>query len=156
VKEFDFWYAYLDRLPAVHPHRSMTPDEFAFGGGGALGDELARLVLAGKKRATTSLPIEFTAVGDPIPESGSLGIVLDSRSRPVAIIERTKVESVPFEDVGAAYAAIEGEGDGSLVYWKRVHLEYFQDVCSRLGGVFNAKTPVLCQVFRVIWPQDAH
>jgi len=149
----DFWHAYLDSLPDMHAHRSMTPDAFAFGGGGALGNELARMVLAGTKRATTSLPVEFTAVGDPLPVPGSVSIVLDSGANPLCIIERTQVDSVPFEDVGAKYAAIEGEGDGSLVYWRRVHREYFQDVCSRLGGAFDERSIVLCQVFRVVWPQ---
>jgi uncharacterized protein YhfF len=151
----DFWRAYLEALPDQHPHRAQAPDAFPFGGGGALGNELARLVLAGKKRATTSLPVEFTAVGDPLPLPGSVSIILDSSSNPLAIIERTQVDAVPFEEVGAAYAAIEGEGDGSLVYWRRIHREYFEDVCSRLGGVFDERTIVLCQVFRVVWPRDA-
>jgi uncharacterized protein YhfF len=49
-----FWTAYLEQLPLGHAHHALKPDAFAFGGEGALADELAALVLCGKKRATTS------------------------------------------------------------------------------------------------------
>ena len=57
--------------------------------------------------------------------------------------------------VGSAYAAIEGEGDGSLAYWRAAHIEYFTGVCARLGGRFDDATPVLCQTFTVVWPREA-
>jgi hypothetical protein len=62
-----FWREYLAHLPAEHLHHSAEPDAFGFGGEPALADELAGLVIAGKKRATTSLPIEFTFLGEPLP-----------------------------------------------------------------------------------------
>ena len=148
-----FWREYLSRLPVDRPHRTMQPDAFAFGGGGAIADELADLVLRGKKKATTSLAIEFTSLGESLPEVGSLSIVLWGDSTPAAIIERVAVWAQPFEDVSEEYAAIEGEGDGSLAYWRQAHREYFQSVCQRLGGRFDERTPVMCQVFRVVWPR---
>jgi uncharacterized protein YhfF len=147
-----FWQRYLASLRPEHPHRALQPDAFAFGGGGALADELAELVLAGRKRATTSLPIEFAADGDPLPEVGSLSIVLAGDGRPVAIIERTQVFERAFDEVDAAYAAVEGEGDGGLAGWRADHAEYFEGVCARLGGCFDGRAPVICQVFRVVWP----
>ena len=147
-----FWKEYLCQLPDDHPHHSALPDAFAFGGEGPLGHELAALVVQNKKRATTSLPIEFTTLNESLPTVGAVSIILDGTLVPVAIIERTSVESVPFESVNAEYAAIEGEGDGSLTYWRTAHIEYFNEVCSRLGGVFNNQTPVLCQTFRMVWP----
>ena len=148
-----FWRRYLDGLPSDHSHRRVIPDVFAFGGGGAVADELADLVLGGRKRATTSLAIEFTSLGEPLPEIGSLSIVLRRDLAPVAIIERTEVRTLPFAAVTAEYAAVEGEGDGSLDYWRAAHREYFAWVCARLGGEFHDLTPVICQVFRVVWPR---
>jgi uncharacterized protein YhfF len=145
------WHSYCSLLPADHPHRLAKPDYFGFGGEPELADELAELVLAGKKRATTSLPIEFTSLCEPLPTVGDLSIIVRGDGSPAAIIERTKVSTVPFESVGEEFATVEGEGDGSLAYWRDAHARYFSGVCTRLGGHFGADTPVLCQVFRVIW-----
>lgn len=145
------WAAYLRDLEPEHPHRHLKPDAFGFGGEAELADELAALVLAGKKQATTSLPVEFTSLHEPLPRAGDLSIIVRGNGRPVAIIERTRVTSVPFETVDEAYAAVEGEGDGSLGYWRAAHVDYFTSVCERLGGSFDAHTLVLCQVFRVVW-----
>ncbi len=65
-------------------------------------------------------------------------------------MELTKVDVVPFDEVDEAYAAVEGEGDGSLAYWREAHEQYFNDVCRRFGGQFDGRTPVICQTFRVI------
>jgi uncharacterized protein YhfF len=148
-----FWQEYLTHLPSDHAHQSSTPDAFAFGGGGAIADELANLVLSGTKKATTSLAVEFSSLNEPLPEIGSVSIILGGDLTPVAIIERVEVTTLPFQDVGEAYAAIEGEGDGSLAYWREAHREYFAGVCERLGGDFDASTPVICQVFRLVWPR---
>jgi uncharacterized protein YhfF len=146
-----FWRRYLDSLPAAHPHRSARPDAFAFGDSAALADELAALVLSGKKRATASLAVEFISAGDPLPTAGSLSIVLRGDGMPAAIIERTEVREVPFCEVDEAFAAIEGEGNGTLAYWRDAHREYFSRVLRRHGGVFDDDTPVICQRFQVVW-----
>ena len=150
-----FWADYLNQLSLDHPHRSVAPDAFAFGGAGPLGQELAQLVLSNTKRATTSLPIEFTSLNEAFPVVGNVSIILDGGLRPVAIIERTSIESIPFALVSAEYAKIEGEGDGSLDYWRQAHTEYFSEVCNRLGGHFNQNTAVLCQTFRMVWPMSS-
>lgn len=146
------WAAYVLSLAEDDPRRTATPDAFGFGGGGPLADELAALVLAGRKRATASLPIEYTSLDEPLPVAGDLSIILDGNGAPVAIIERTSVDVVPFEAVSAEFAAHEGEGDGSLAYWHQAHAEYFGGVFARLGGKLDENTPILCQRFRLVWP----
>ena len=148
-----FWHAYLAQLSAEHRHHSMRADAFVFGSTPASADELAALAVAGRKRATTSLPIEFTALGQSLPRVGDVSIVARGDGEPVAIIERTAVEARAFDDVDEAYAQIEGEGDGTVEYWRDVHLEYFNWVCQRFGGSFDGRATVLCQVFRVVWPK---
>lgn len=146
-----FWDRYLASLPAQHPHRRVRPDAFGFGDTDALIDELAALVLNGKKRATTSLAVEFTSTGDPLPKVGDVNVVLRAERVPVAIIETVDVQHVVFRDVDAAFAAYEGEGDGSLQSWRADHREYFHRVCQRLGGTFDDDTTVICQKFKVVW-----
>lgn len=148
------WSTFTQSLNPDDPRRNAKPDAFAFAGGGDLADELLALVLAGTKRATTSLPSEYTAVNDPLPKAGDLSIVRDSQGSPAAIIEVTAVDVVAFQDVDAAYAAVEGEGDGSLRHWREAHTWYFNAVCERLGGTFEPTTPVICQRFRLVWPPE--
>ena len=145
-----FWRRYLDSLAPAHLHRKARPDAFAFGDSPSLADELAALVLAGRKRATASLPIEFTSEGQPLPAAGDVGIVKRGDGNPVAIIELVQVRHVPFRSVDAAFAADEGEGDGSLAFWRSAHREYFGRVCARFGGKFDEAAAVICQRFRLV------
>jgi uncharacterized protein YhfF len=145
------WKTYLAALPPDHPHRSHQPTAFGFGHTPTLADDLAALVLRGQKRATTSLAIEYTADKLPLPVAGDLTIITKGNGLPCAIIERSSVTTVPFEAVDAEYAAVEGEGDGSLSFWRAAHRAYFSSAAARLGGHFDDQTPVLCQVFHVIW-----
>ncbi|HET7341209.1 MAG TPA: nitrilase-related carbon-nitrogen hydrolase [Methylomirabilota bacterium] len=146
-----FWRRYLATLPAEHPHRGARPDAFAFGDSTALADELAALVQAGRKRATASLPVEFTSEGLPLPEAGDLSVVTRADGMPVAIIELTDVRTVAFDTVDAEFAAAEGEGDGTLAWWRDAHRRYFGRVCARTGGALDGTTPVICQRFRLVW-----
>ena len=148
-----FWSEFTQSLAADDPRRLARPDAFAFGGAGTLADELAGLVLAGTKRATASLPIEYSSLNEPLPHAGDLSIILDGTGNPVAIIERTSVALVVFGSISAEFAAIEGEGDGSLAFWREAHTWYFNSVCTRLGGAFDETTPILCQRFRRVWPK---
>lgn len=145
-----FWRAYLARLPRDHAHHTITPDRFGFVNGPALAEKLAQLVLAGVKCATTSLPAEYASLGEPLPRVGDLSIVVHGDGRPAALIERTSVAWLRFDAVDAEFAATEGEGDGSLAYWRKGHRAYFERVCARLGGTFGGDTEVICQVFRVL------
>lgn len=153
-----FWQAYRASLPVGHAHAQRPHRPVAFGfceTQPELVEELCQLVVAGRKRATTSLTIELTSVGEQLPKVGDISIVVGRDGTPRALIELTHVESIPFDAVDAEYAAIEGEGDATLETWRRDHLWYFSDVCERLGGRFDGSTPVICQVFRVLWPPSA-
>jgi uncharacterized protein YhfF len=147
-----YWAGFVQSLALGDPRRSAVPDAFGFGGEGQLADELAALVLAGKKRATASLPVEYTSLNLPLPKAGDLSIILDGQGEPVGIIERVCVDLVPFDEVDAEFAAHEGEGDGGLRHWRAVHTWYFGRVCEQLGGTLEDSTPVLCQRFRLVWP----
>jgi uncharacterized protein YhfF len=153
-----FWQTYQASLLASHAHAQLQRRPVAFGfceHEPELVEELGQLVVAGRKRATTSLAIEFTSLGEDLPKQGDLGIVVGRAGTPLALIELTQVESVAFDAVDAEYAAVEGEGDASLETWRRDHRWYFVGVCERLGGSFDGLTPVLCQIFRVLWPPSA-
>ena len=98
-----------------------------------------------------SLPIEFTSLGIPLPAAGDVSIVLLSDGIPAAIIELVEVQHIPFQAVDAGFVADEGEGDGSLAWWRTAHRRYFDRVCARAGAQFDEMTPVICQRFRLVW-----
>jgi uncharacterized protein YhfF len=58
---------------------------------------------------------------------------------------------VPFSEVDEDFAATEGEGDGSLVYWQRAHTAFFGRECQRLGREFSLSAPVVCETFAVVF-----
>lgn len=123
----------------------------------ASANALAELVVRGTKRGTASLLWSFEATGMRVPRAGDLSLVTDWDGRPRCIIETTQVDTVPFCEVTATFAAIEGEGDGSLDYWRSAHAAYYARECARIGRTPDARMPVACEQFRVVFlpPQDA-
>jgi uncharacterized protein YhfF len=148
------WRAYAAHLPADHPHRAARVTAFSFGDSAALADELAALVVAGTKRATASLPIQLESQGVAPPAAGDVSIVMRGDGTPVGIIETTDVRLVPFGEVGEGFAATEGEGDGSLAYWREAHTDFFGRVVARLGGRLDDASVVLCERFRLLCRAD--
>jgi len=86
------------------------------------------------------------------PTSGDLSIVEQWSGEPVCVIETSSALVLPFEQVGAEFAATEGEGDGSLESWRSGHWAYFGRECARLGKTPSAGMPVVCESFKVVFP----
>jgi uncharacterized protein YhfF len=114
-------------------------------------DELAVLVLAGRKRATAGLVWSFEAASVPLPRVGSLSVVTNWAKMPLCVIETQRVDVVAYDEVSAEFAATEGEGDGSLQYWQEAHWAYFGRECQRIGRTREPKMPVVCERFEVIY-----
>lgn len=100
-----FWSQFPEPLAPEDPRSRARLDAVGFGGGGEFVGPLAALVVAGNKRATASLPEEYTPLDEALPKKGDLSIILNGAGDPVAIIERTHVDVVPFGQVGARFAA---------------------------------------------------
>jgi uncharacterized protein YhfF len=123
-----------------------------FGDEPALVRELAELVARGPKRATTSLPEVWTGLGEALPCVGDVYLVHDWEGAPLALVQNTRVELMALRDVDADYARDEGEGDGSLAYWRESHWAYFSREAPRLGVPLSWDTLVVCQRFRRLFP----
>ena len=126
--------------------------EYEAWGFGADTDGLAKLVAEGKKRATSSAYDLYELDGEPAPKAGDVSIILDSKDNAVCIIKDTKVYVEIFRDVSAHHAALEGEGDLSLEYWRGVHRDFFTAELEEYGLKFDENIPVLCEEFEVIYP----
>jgi uncharacterized protein YhfF len=126
----------LSTVPEIY--RSLR--SFAFGDGPELADQLLDLVLKGIKTATCSTEDE--------PNTSTQGehwIVLDGRGMPRCVIETTEVAYRRYNDVDAAFAHDEGEGDRSLAYWRKAHRQYFGR-----QGKFSEDMMLMCERFGLV------
>ena len=146
-----FWQAYL----ATCPDEATEPAQYTaeqFGDNPELAEELAQLIVQGVKTATCSALWEWEAEGSPIPEVGQKIIVLDSRNEPLCIIETTEVAIRPYNDVDEQFAYEEGEDDRSLATWREGHWRYFSRVLPKIGQTPTPDMPLVCERFRVVYP----
>ena len=130
-------------------------EAFPFGDSEAMAAELADLVLKGIKRATASLVWTYEVEGRAAPRAGDFSIVTSWAQQPLCIIETIDVRVVPFDTVDEAFAAAEGEGDGSLAYWRSGHTAFFERECARIARSPAPDMPVLCEHFRVVFRPPA-
>ena len=155
-----FWddvkhHAHLSAAPGyfgASPLEALQPPAFSFGDSPEQSDELLELILEGAKTATAGAAWDYEAADEPLPSIGTLGIVLDGSGHPRALIVTTAVEVKPFDQVDADFARAEGEGDGSLDYWREEHRRFFSSVAVHDRG-FSEDMPVVLERFELIWPK---
>ena len=112
---------------------------------------LAQLVLSGRKRATAGTLWFLQSMDQAPPKAGDLSVVTDWHGNPKCVIETQDVAIVPFEEVSEEFAAAEGEGDGSLRFWREVHWACFGRECARIGKEPSLRMPVVCERFEVVY-----
>ncbi len=128
-----------------------TYEAFGFGSDDnpGLRDELARQVLQGRKRATAGHYGEYEATDEKIPEVGGFSVVVDSTGQGVAVIRTVSVELARFGDVDESFARDEGEGDGTVAWWREAHRRYFTEA----GLAIDDDTVLVLERFEKVWPR---
>lgn len=118
---------------------------------------LLALIRCGRKRAGTGLVWMHEHDDEPLPECGDINVVVDHRGEPSVVTRIVSVEVLPYGRVTAEYAAIEGEGDGSLEHWREAHWPYFARECERIGREPSENMQVVCSIFEVldVLPENA-
>ena len=112
--------------------------EWSFGEDKELADRLKRLVLEGKKKATTGLLYE----GKKVPQVGDFEAIIDSDGKRFCIIKLTKVEVKPFLGVEFDFVEKEGEGDKSIEEWRENFRKFF--------GPQEDNPTVICTEFELV------
>lgn len=140
--------AKLAALGVAVPSARVHAD--GYGDSPALSEALLELIALGRKRAGTSLLWACEADGQSIPSRGDIEIVVDHLNEPALVTRVTDVSVMAYNDVTAEYAAIEGEGDGSLDYWRKAHWAFFSRECGRIGREPTQTMPVVCSVFELL------
>ncbi len=143
-----------ERYVALNPNTPNHYDAWKFGYTKELADELSDLVLLGTKTATASNYALYEIENEPLPFVGQYNIILDGEDIAKSIVVTTSVEVVPYDEVSAEHAFLEGEGDRSLAYWRDVHEEFFTEELQHINRSFNPKMPVVCQRFQLVYRSD--
>lgn len=121
-------------------------DVFAFGDNEArLNDSLLALVLSGKKTGTATYPIP-----DPLHWApGDYAVVVDSESRPRAVIRTVSLVRSAFKDVTEEFALSEAEGDYKA--WREGHIWFWKESQKEMG--FSEDSVILCERFELVFPE---
>lgn len=144
----DYWAAFC-----AATGQSGDYEVCAFGDSPAMMDELAMLVLSGRKRATAGLVASYEAEGEKIPEPGDHAVIVDGQDAPVGIFRTTDVRVGPLSSACSAFAWDEGEGDRTLEWWMDAHRAFFTRECDRLGIAFHDDIDVVFERFALVWPR---
>jgi len=147
--------AKLSQLPGYfgpNALESLQPPAWSFGATPEQADALLGLVLDGTKTATAGALWDYEANDESLPTPGMLGILLDGGGHPRALIVTTQVDIVPFHQVTAEHAYLEGEGDRSLAHWREVHERFFAEIATH-GRGFASDMPVVLERFAVVYPR---
>lgn len=129
----EYFEKYLQQLPSSEGYRSRPVFADYFCADEENANICADLILNGEKTATCSMKYWYESGLEPMPCVGNLQIVTDWYGNPTSIIETTDVSLCRFSDVTAEFAAMEGEGDKSLAWWRKAHWTFFSSECTELG-----------------------
>ena len=116
-------------------------------------DKLAGLVLQGIKTATCSAYDLYLINNEPLPKAGDYSVILNSNEEAVCIIKTLKVYVTAFDQVSAEHAFKEGEGDRSLEYWRKIHINFLTNELASVNRSFDENTKVVCEEFEVVFKQ---
>lgn len=120
---------------------------WSFGYTSDLANKLGALVLSGKKTATCSLLRSYRGYEDEIPRAGVFSVLCDGSENPLCIILITHTWIEKFSDVDDRQAFEEGEGDRTLAYWRKVHIDFFTEYYKD----FSEDEDLLCERFKIVY-----
>jgi uncharacterized protein YhfF len=149
-------HAGYDRPVPIRPElEGLKTWGFAFPG--PLRDELTALALDGTKTTTAGLLVDFEAEGTKVPTPGTREVLVDSRERPVAVVETIDARVVRLADVDDRHAIDEGEGYANAAEFRVAHERfwnsYIDDLRAALGDpafAIDDDTLVVLERFRIV------
>lgn len=112
----------------------------------------SELVLQGEKTATCGMKYWYESGLGQMPQVGNLQIVTDWDGNPTSIIEITEIIECKFSEVTEDFAALEGEGDKSLNWWRKAHWNYFEKECQAQGINPSEDMTLVLEKFKVVYP----
>ncbi|MBN2048369.1 MAG: ASCH domain-containing protein [Anaerolineaceae bacterium] len=149
-----YYQRFLASLPPDSPYRGRDFVVEPWGDTPELADELGALIADGTKTAACCSYWEWELEGKINPKVGLITIVINSKSEPLCIIETDSLVIQPFNEVDAAHAFAEGEGDRSWQYWYDEHWKVFSRTLPSIGRETAENMPVVCEYFHLIYKEN--
>lgn len=145
------WENYLKSIGESLDNTDKKYDSWCFCDNEKSANELAILVKQGIKRATTSLNYWYEIKGEKAPKVGDINIIENWDNIAQCIVQTKKISIMPFNKVSEEFANTEGEGDKSLEYWRKVHIEFFSKELEVENLEFKENMAVVCEEFELIY-----
>lgn len=117
---------------------------------GELPDELVKLVVEGKKWATSSYHPAYLYENEELPTNIDVNLITDGAGKPIVIAMNTDVIIQPYNKVDEKIAHAEGEGDLTLNYWRSVHQAFFENIAREMETKFSEDDLVVTEYFKVL------
>ena len=145
------WADFIENQPQFQ--QKVIPESFYFCDNLKDANECADLVLEGTKKATASSLKWFKSNNIEFSKPGDLFIITNWDGVAKAVIQIEKIEFTPYTKITPEFAQIEGEGDKSLAYWKKVHKAYYCREQNIPETEFDENMMIVCEYFKCIYPK---
>jgi uncharacterized protein YhfF len=146
-----YWDEFVGKQPDPAQVAGRFYESFYFSDNEPTANELADLVLAGTKTATSAALWEIENSGKRLIQPGDLSIVTNWQGEPVCVVETTEVRLLPFKDIDEQFAYDYGEGDRTLDWWKTALWKTYQRICAGLNKEASPDMLLVCERFKVIY-----
>lgn len=146
----EFWQHFIS---AGHVEQQRF-EVASFGDSVAMANELAELIMGGRKRATAGLRQASIDDRQALAKPGDHFVVVDGQGTPRCICRTSEVRVGPLISVDDEFAFDEGEGDRSRDYWLTAHRAYFSRAAAEGSFVMNDRIEVVFERFVVVWPPE--
>lgn len=144
------WSLYIATMLGGYTPPTRALDVWFFGNSPEMAAKLVHLVMCGTKRVTMGWVDAAERDGTPLAYEGGVSIVTDGFGFPRVCLRSAKVEVMRFDEVTAAHAAGEGEGDLSYADWREGHTAYFSREGEKLGLAFDVSARISVETFEVL------
>ena len=150
---YEMWNDFTRSNPEIK--KDEIPESWYFHNNEEDANRLAELILNGKKRATTSgLYSWYEDANVDLPKIGTKHIITDFDGKAQAIIEIKKVDTIPFNKISEAYAALDmGTEIEPLEKWRKAHWGFFASAMEENGEKPSEEMLLVFERFELIWPE---
>lgn len=118
-------------------------------------NDLLKLVLEGKKKATASSLEAYRKENEKLPIPGDYSIVTDFDGNPYAVIQTTAVTILPYRFMTFDICKREGEDD-TLESWQNNHKKFFTEEGKAIGYKFTDSMLVVFEDFELLYQEEFH
>lgn len=148
---YEMWKDYTESNP--ESIKEELPESWFFHDNKEDADRLAALTVNGKKSATTSgLYKWYVEAKAALPKIGTNHIITDFDGKAQAIIEITKVDTVPFNQITESLAELDmGTDIEPLDKWRKAHWDFFESVMKENGEEPTEDMLIVFEKFKTVW-----